>query len=334
MGVTFEELKPEYETLLKDCEVKESWVKVVDQGARRIIANKARYQAISKITNIPWQFIGAIHSLESNCNFYTHLHNGDSLRARTWQVPAGRPIAPPSNGVMYTWEESALDALRMKGLHLIKDWSPERICYELERYNGFGYQLYHSNVNSPYLWSGTNRYTRGKYIADGRWDSSHVSQQVGAVALLERIDLLEGTSLVRRKGITKYLRENSLKLRIINFFRVTIPGLAGALLAEDNLRFAGDTIDQLKSFASANWLPILAVSGFGVWFLLKWIEKRQVKDFKEGRYLPSGLPEQKELPEQVSPEHTVTSELQALGPAPTSIEQTPPATDTPKETPQ
>ena len=173
-------------------EIKPSWLGRADAQTRRIIANKKRYQKVSAILQkrhnnyIPWQFIGVIHMMESNCNFGTHLHNGDSLQARTRQVPAGRPRtgSPP-----FTWEESAVDALVMKKFDEEDKWTMEKICYNLERYNGWGYV--NRGIPSPYLWSGSNIYTRGKYVRDGVFDANEVSQQVGALVLLKRILALD-----------------------------------------------------------------------------------------------------------------------------------------------
>lgn len=136
---------------------------------------------------MPWILIACIHSLEASGRFNAHLHNGDPLIARTKQHPANRPKAPPKagEGKPYTWEESALDALvNVKGLHKIKDWSIARMLYVLEGYNGYGYRLHHPEVKSPYLWSFTNHYTRGKYIRDRVFSSKAVSQQIGAAILL------------------------------------------------------------------------------------------------------------------------------------------------------
>ena len=53
--------------------------------------NRGRYEEVQKRLQVPWYFVGIIHSLEGSFNFSAHLHNGDPLRGRTWQVPAGRP---------------------------------------------------------------------------------------------------------------------------------------------------------------------------------------------------------------------------------------------------
>jgi len=59
----------------------------------------------------------------------------------------------------------------------------------LEHYNGLGYRNGAGRdttppSTSPYLWSMTDQYTRGKYVRDGVFDPEAVSQQVGAVPLL------------------------------------------------------------------------------------------------------------------------------------------------------
>lgn len=179
--LTFAALRDEYAKLWKTAELRPSQVPAANATASKILANKARYKEVQEQTGVPWFVIGAIHAMESGCNFATHLHNGDPLTARTRLVPAGRPRTgkPP-----FGWVESACDALLMKNLQTIDDWGPERICYELERYNGHGYRQYHPTVLSPYLWSGTTHYSRGKYVADGKWSSTAVSGQSGAVIIL------------------------------------------------------------------------------------------------------------------------------------------------------
>ena len=189
---SFESLKAHY---------KELWLKVkIDPGqeanvmgaAKRIFANKARYLAVSAKTGVPWFFIGLIHNLEASLSFRGHLHNGDPLTARTVQVPAGRPLvgSPP-----FTWEESALDALTQKGLQNIKAWTIERLLYEAERYNGFGYMLYHPGDLSPYVWSKTNHNDgTGKYVTDGKWSGTAFSEsQVGFAAGLIALMKLDPT---------------------------------------------------------------------------------------------------------------------------------------------
>ncbi len=178
-------LAEEYTQLYKTCETKAKHYDKVDKLVDRIISHRNHYEKVADALGIPWYFIAAIHNMESSQNFSRHLHNGDPLIARTIHVPKGRPKHgnPP-----FTWEESAVDALKLRKLQKVKDWSLPRLLYELEGYNGWGYRLYHTHVLSPYLWSYSNHYISGKYIADGTWSDTAKSRQCGAAILIKRLE--------------------------------------------------------------------------------------------------------------------------------------------------
>jgi lysozyme family protein len=169
-----------YESLL----VRPNRKAAVDQLVRKLTAHRARYEKVAKALGMPWYVVAIIHMLEAGGDFTRHLHNGDPLGARTTHVPAGRPKSgrPP-----FSWEASAIDALTYQGFGSWKDWSVPGALYKLEAYNGFGYRDHHPNVPSPYLWSFSNHYTRGKYVGDGRFSPAAVSQQCGAAVLLKRL---------------------------------------------------------------------------------------------------------------------------------------------------
>jgi lysozyme family protein len=159
--------------------VRPEWRKRAQVAADYITVNRERYEGFG---DIPWQFIGVVHYMESGGRFDRHIHNGDPLTSRTKDVPSGRPEAAPADGKAYTWEESTRDWITLKGLDRVKDWSIARMLYEAERNNGWGYL---NKCNSPYLWSGTTLYTRGKYIRDHVWSSTAVSGQIGVVPMLK-----------------------------------------------------------------------------------------------------------------------------------------------------
>jgi lysozyme family protein len=174
-------LKEEYGRLYRKLTTRPERQDMVDWHLALIRKSKARYQRVGEQTGVPWYFIAVTHGLESSFNFRAHLHNGDfPLTARTRQVPAGRPSQwlPPSD-----WESSARDALRLLGYIGQKDWSLERTLYRLEAYNGFGYRAL--GVPTPYLWSFSNNYDRGKYVADGKFSYTAKSQQCGAAVMLK-----------------------------------------------------------------------------------------------------------------------------------------------------
>lgn len=164
--------------------------------AERIIAHRHEYEEISLLASggrIPWFAIGALHDRESSLDFKTHLHCGDSLYARTHNEPRGRPKAEPASGHLpYTFEESAVDALTMQphALHNVNPWSVERLLYECEKYNGWGYL---KRGNSPYLWSWTSEYDHGKYVGDHNYDPNAVDKQPGVVAIFKALALADGS---------------------------------------------------------------------------------------------------------------------------------------------
>jgi lysozyme family protein len=177
-------LKKEYETLFNTCVIKPEGAVEAQRIVDKLLSNSQPYRDVGTALGIPWFFIAVIHNMESSLNFKAHLHNGDPLTARTIQEPKGRPKSgqPP-----FTWQESATDALTLKGLSSATDWSLAGTLYQLERYNGFGYRLYHPHALSPYLWCYSNHYTSGKYVKDGVWSDTAASKQCGTAVLLRRL---------------------------------------------------------------------------------------------------------------------------------------------------
>ena len=176
-------LKREYATLWKSCAINPSHASEVDGIVDRIAAGKKRYAAIGRANGgVPWHVVGILHMMESSCNFHEHLHNGDPLTARTVQNPAGRPKHgnPP-----FTFEQSAADALAIDGLTTWKDWSVSGTLFIFERYNGFGYRPH--GINSPYLWSFSNQYSKGKFTKDNVFDPGVPSGQAGTAVILKRM---------------------------------------------------------------------------------------------------------------------------------------------------
>jgi len=179
-----------HEKLWDSAEIKASQVFRIDKSIAIYVDNKKRYENIEKMRKggVPSAIVFVLHGRESTWNFGKHLHEGSRLTGRTRWVPKGRPKAPPKNGKTYTFEESAEDALyKLKDLESV-DWSKcNDAVYTMEKYNGTGYLRYHKDVNSPYLWAGTQHYRKGKYVADGRFSSSAVDKQLGTCAILLRM---------------------------------------------------------------------------------------------------------------------------------------------------
>lgn len=157
----------------------------VENIVARIVANKRRYQAADKETWVPWYVIACLHNMESGGSFNHHMHEGSALTGRTKWAPKGRPRGgtPP-----FTWEESAIDAMFYDNMPR-KNWGYlEDTLQAMELYNGAGYQKYHKDVPSPYLWAGTTIYSRGRYVSDGKWSQTSISKQIGCAAILKGLE--------------------------------------------------------------------------------------------------------------------------------------------------
>ncbi|WP_239618310.1 hypothetical protein [Cohnella mopanensis] len=144
--------------------------------------NKKTYEKISKETGFPPELIAALHYRESTGNFNKYLQNGDPLGKPTTHVPKGL--------LYYTFEESAVAALTESKFVNYRDlFEIDANCKDIaamtafaECYNGLGY--YNKNKVSPYAYSGTNVYTKGKYTDDGVYSPNVVDGQPGVYILL------------------------------------------------------------------------------------------------------------------------------------------------------
>jgi lysozyme family protein len=180
----FASLKDEYARKYRKLAIRPQYAASANWHVQMMQKARARYERVGSATGVPWFFIAVTHGLEASFNFRAHLHNGDyPLSSRTRQVPSGRPSVwlPPSD-----WESSARDALRLLGFTGQKDWSLERTLYRLEAYNGLGYRRI--GVPTPYLWSFSNQYERGKFVADGKFSHNARSQQCGAAVMLKLLE--------------------------------------------------------------------------------------------------------------------------------------------------
>ncbi|WP_197521074.1 peptidoglycan-binding protein [Bradyrhizobium icense] len=145
--------------------------------AKRLVATKTRYLAVEHATGVPWPFIAVTHQRESSQNWERSLAQGDPWNRVSTHVPAGR-------GPFGSWEAAAIDALVNCGPYAARnrDWSIAGTLTKLEEYNGLGYMR--RGMPSPYVWSGTDQYSRGKYVRDGVFDPNEVDKQLGCAGLI------------------------------------------------------------------------------------------------------------------------------------------------------
>jgi lysozyme family protein len=104
--------------------------------ARRLTAPsaKAQYQAVEKLTGVPWYFIAIVHEREASQNWAGSLAQGDPWNKVSVHVPAGR-------GPFVSWQAAAVDALDNCPPHAGRntDWSIGGLLTMAEEYNGLGY---------------------------------------------------------------------------------------------------------------------------------------------------------------------------------------------------
>jgi lysozyme family protein len=171
----------EYQQMFDSMIIDESKRAEINDAIELIESNQYHYVSFCKIANkkMPYYAIAIAHYMEADCSFLKHIHNGDSLLHKTVNEPVNRPDGEPP----FTWEQSALDWVKLKQWNKWESWGVPQILYRLEANNGFGYR--NREMATPYLWSYTNFYQSGKFVSDGKFDSEAVSKQVGAAILLK-----------------------------------------------------------------------------------------------------------------------------------------------------
>jgi len=160
--------------------------------------HRSRYENVSRKTNMPAKLIAALHWRESTGNFNTYLHQGD---------PLGRPPVnwPTNIPTFHNWEDAAVHALNQKKslqnqLEMSADTTnAASIATYAEGYNGLGY--HYRNTPSPYVYSGSNQYSSGKYVSDGQFSSSTVDRQMGVIPMVGALQGLNTTQDMTPKAV-------------------------------------------------------------------------------------------------------------------------------------
>lgn len=163
------------------------FVKVARKVAKRLCAPKAKaiYMEIQEATGVPWWFVAIVHEREASQRWDRNIAQGDPWNARSRHVPAGRGPFP-------SFKAAAVDALVKCHPYVSKwkDWTAGGALTIAGLYNGVGYELYH-HMASPYLWSGTDQYVRGKYVRDHVFDPNEVDKQLGVAVIFQQMKQLD-----------------------------------------------------------------------------------------------------------------------------------------------
>ncbi len=174
-----------------------------DATARRLCETRAklRYQRIAQtVWGKPerWWFVALVHEREAGGppHWDRQLAQGDPLDKISRHDPVGRgPFLNhaddlPGQDAFY---RGALDALLDCPPYAGKwsAWSIGGALTLLEDYNGLGYAAH--GVPSAYVWSGSDQYVSGKFVADHVYRPGVIDVQEGCAPLLSRMMALDSS---------------------------------------------------------------------------------------------------------------------------------------------
>ena len=174
--------------------VKPSFMAASRKFASLAMVHKAEYEDIAHEImvrygyHIPWWFIPLVH--ERECRKGVDNWNCNIAQGVNYNLHSH---LKPYNGPFPSFKEAAIDALVIEAPQAARNenWSGGGSMSIAERYNGLGYAR--MGRSSPYVWSGTDKYIRGKYIADGKYDPDEVDNQVGIAVALKALMELDPT---------------------------------------------------------------------------------------------------------------------------------------------
>lgn len=179
MNLDFVSLQPDYTQRLAEMAPIRQAAAVAE--AKALLKYRDRFLALQAQCGVPALWVMPVFYRESP-TFTSYLGNGDPLDRPTRDVPRGR-------GHFDSWEAGAADALAFDHVTQCPRWDWEHACWEWEKYNGFGVREH--GRTSGYLWSGTDQYHGGKYVADGVWSRGTYDTQLGTVLIAKAIAALD-----------------------------------------------------------------------------------------------------------------------------------------------
>lgn len=198
MVPSFARLEAGYAKLWSELAPAPEHMPAITAACQGLIQHYLTYQAVADKSGVPWWWIAITDQMEGGGGARHHLHNGDPLSDYTKNVPAGRPKV--GHGPPFTFEESALDALKLDEVDQPATWTVEYAAYRWEAYNGWGYL--NLPIADPYLAAWSNQEGAGKFVADHKFDPSAHSEQPGALPLLKVLITLDPNIVIQSKETT------------------------------------------------------------------------------------------------------------------------------------
>jgi lysozyme family protein len=166
--------------------------------------NAEHYEKLAHQAHVPPELIAALHWREADGQFDRYLHQGDKLGRKARNEPTDIPLFGKDQ-----FDQAAVHAIGRFGktrdaLGLTEDSNDmAAMATYAEYYNGLGY--YNNGHTNPYVFSGTDQYKGGKYVADHKYDPKAKDQQVGVVAL---IDALKHDPDLQKRAAEKHQHEH------------------------------------------------------------------------------------------------------------------------------
>lgn len=166
---------------------------------------KARYQGVSdrlselKLQPVPWWFIAIVSEREYGGppHWDKQLGQGDSLARPSVHEPRGMGpyLSHPGDITpgFDAWTRCCVDVLENSAPHAAKwtNWGVGGVMTLFEEYNGLGYAA--RGVPSAYVWSGTDQYHSGKYVADHVYRDGVIDVQEGCAPILSVMMAIDQT---------------------------------------------------------------------------------------------------------------------------------------------
>ena len=226
-------------------------------------ANEERYKTAGLAAEVPPELIAAIHWRESHGDFDTYLHQGDPLGSPAVNWPTDIPV-------FSVWEDAAAHALGQKQGKLnalgitATTADPTALVTFAEVYNGLGY--YYGGLPSPYAFSGTDQYSSGKFVADGRFKRNEVDKQLGVATLLQALSDRHAGLEASIAAATPTLKRGDETTGVAKLQQLLID--KGYLTGEADGAFGGATKRAVKSMQRAAGLDVDGIAGPATWEVL------------------------------------------------------------------
>lgn len=155
----------------------------IDQMMNQADKKKEMIDEIARKADLPPALVAGIWYREASLKDGVYMHNGEKLGQPTQHVPKGVFFREDQ------FVEAAVDALkRQRGLadqlnlhYGSKDLGA--MATYAEAYNGYGYR--NRGLTTPYSFAGTDQYTGGRYVADGKFDPNSFDRRPGIVAIAQ-----------------------------------------------------------------------------------------------------------------------------------------------------